>query len=56
MNLMQLRAQFPALMQTVDGKSPVFLDGPGGSQVGTQCHDRLFRALQFKLGRCVFLK
>ena len=33
MNLMQLRAQFPALMQTVDGKSPVFLDGPGGSQV-----------------------
>ncbi|WP_372761285.1 cysteine desulfurase-like protein [Pseudoalteromonas sp.] len=33
MNTTQLRAQFPALMQTVDDKSPVFLDGPGGSQV-----------------------
>ncbi|HAG38905.1 MAG TPA: cysteine desulfurase-like protein, partial [Pseudoalteromonas sp.] len=33
MNIAQLREQFPALIQTVDGKSPIFLDGPGGSQV-----------------------
>jgi cysteine desulfurase family protein (TIGR01976 family) len=33
MNIAQLREQFPALMQSVDGKSPIFLDGPGGSQV-----------------------
>lgn len=33
MNLTQLRRQFPALMQQVAGKSPIFLDGPGGSQV-----------------------
>ncbi|MGO2332692.1 MAG: cysteine desulfurase-like protein [Pseudoalteromonas nigrifaciens] len=33
MNITQLREQFPALMQSVNGKSPVFLDGPGGSQV-----------------------
>ncbi len=35
MNITQLREQFPALMQNVDGKSPIFLDGPGGSQVPT---------------------
>ena len=33
MNLTQLRRQFPALMQQVAGQSPIFLDGPGGSQV-----------------------
>jgi cysteine desulfurase family protein (TIGR01976 family) len=33
MNLTKLRRQFPALMQQVAGKSPIFLDGPGGSQV-----------------------
>lgn len=27
-----LRAQFPALQQTVNGKTAVFLDGPGGTQ------------------------
>ena len=36
MNLVQLRRQFPALMQQVAGKSPIFLDGPGGSQVPQQ--------------------
>lgn len=36
MNLTQLRRQFPALMQQVAGKSPIFLDGPGGSQVPQQ--------------------
>jgi cysteine desulfurase family protein (TIGR01976 family) len=33
MNTAQLRQQFPALMQNIAGQSPVFLDGPGGSQV-----------------------
>ena len=33
MKLTKLRRQFPALMQQVAGKSPIFLDGPGGSQV-----------------------
>ncbi|MDK1289166.1 cysteine desulfurase-like protein [Pseudoalteromonas umbrosa] len=33
MNLMPIRRQFPALMQEVSGVSPIFLDGPGGSQV-----------------------
>ncbi|CAH9055276.1 Cysteine desulfurase SufS [Pseudoalteromonas holothuriae] len=33
MELTQLRRQFPALMQQVNGQSPLFLDGPGGSQV-----------------------
>ena len=36
MNLTKLRRQFPALMQQVAGKSPIFLDGPGGSQVPQQ--------------------
>ncbi|MGO2477626.1 MAG: cysteine desulfurase-like protein [Pseudoalteromonas sp.] len=36
MNLTQLRRRFPALMQQVAGKSPIFLDGPGGSQVPQQ--------------------
>jgi cysteine desulfurase family protein (TIGR01976 family) len=33
MELHKLRRQFPALMQQVNGQSPIFLDGPGGSQV-----------------------
>ncbi|MCF2862550.1 cysteine desulfurase-like protein [Pseudoalteromonas sp. Cnat2-41] len=33
MNLIELRQQFPALMQQVDGQSPIFFDGPGGAQV-----------------------
>ncbi|ALO43551.1 cysteine desulfurase-like protein [Pseudoalteromonas phenolica] len=33
MELQKLRRQFPALMQQVSGQSPIFLDGPGGSQV-----------------------
>ncbi|MBQ4834617.1 cysteine desulfurase-like protein [Pseudoalteromonas sp. MMG010] len=33
MNINSLREQFPALMQHIDGQSPIFLDGPGGSQV-----------------------
>jgi selenocysteine lyase/cysteine desulfurase len=29
----QIRAQFPALQQEVNGRVPIFLDGPGGTQV-----------------------
>jgi cysteine desulfurase family protein (TIGR01976 family) len=32
-NLPWIRAQFPSLMQTVNGNPSVFLDGPGGTQV-----------------------
>ncbi|RMG90608.1 MAG: cysteine desulfurase-like protein [Chloroflexi bacterium] len=32
LNIQALRAQFPALQQTVGGKTAVFLDGPGGTQ------------------------
>lgn len=28
-----LRQQFPALQRTIDGRTPIFLDGPGGTQV-----------------------
>ena len=28
-----VRARFPALQRTVDGRMPIFLDGPGGTQV-----------------------
>lgn len=30
-NVSAVRAQFPALNQTIDGRQPVFFDGPGGS-------------------------
>ncbi|BBN83052.1 cysteine desulfurase-like protein [Pseudoalteromonas sp. A25] len=33
MDLIQVRRQFPALMQRVNGQAPLFLDGPGGAQV-----------------------
>ncbi|MFY8273774.1 cysteine desulfurase-like protein [Pseudoalteromonas sp. SSDWG2] len=33
MNLSALRSNFPALMQEVNGHSPIFFDGPGGAQV-----------------------
>jgi cysteine desulfurase family protein (TIGR01976 family) len=33
LNLDSIRAQFPALAQTVKGQRAVFLDGPGGTQV-----------------------
>jgi cysteine desulfurase family protein (TIGR01976 family) len=32
-DLDQIRAQFPALQQEVNGRVPIFLDGPGGTQV-----------------------
>lgn len=36
-----LRAQFPALQQTVDGRPAVFLDGPGGTQVPQRVIDAI---------------
>lgn len=33
LDVASLRRQFPALHRTVNGRSPVFLDGPGGTQV-----------------------
>jgi cysteine desulfurase family protein (TIGR01976 family) len=33
LNVESLRAQFPALQQTINGKVAAFLDGPGGTQV-----------------------
>src|SRR5262245_9820323 len=32
-NLAAIRQQFPALGRPIDGRVPVFLDGPGGTQV-----------------------
>lgn len=32
-HITQCREQFPALKQIVNGQTPIFLDGPGGSQV-----------------------
>src|SRR2546427_6018685 len=32
-SFLELRRQFPALQQTRDGHVPIFLDGPGGTQV-----------------------
>ncbi len=36
-----LRAQFPALQQTVNGKPATFLDGPGGTQTPQQVIDAM---------------
>ena len=35
LDLEWIRAQFPALAQTVSGQPAVFFDGPGGTQVPT---------------------
>ncbi|MBY4676971.1 cysteine desulfurase-like protein [Marinobacterium arenosum] len=35
-DLDKIRARFPALQQQVDGSTPLFLDGPGGSQVSQE--------------------
>jgi cysteine desulfurase family protein (TIGR01976 family) len=36
-----VRAQFPALSQTVDGQPAIFLDGPGGTQVPQRVIDAI---------------
>ncbi|MGC1372112.1 MAG: cysteine desulfurase-like protein [Candidatus Sulfotelmatobacter sp.] len=41
LNLTHIRAQFPALAQTVNGHPAVFLDGPGGTQVPQRVIDAM---------------
>ncbi len=38
----ELRAEFPALQQTIDGRPIIFLDGPGG----TQAHESVIKAME----------
>ena len=40
-----LRRQFPALQRTVHGRTPVYLDGPGGTQVPQRVIDAMVRYL-----------
>lgn len=40
-----VRARFPALSQKIDGRIPVFFDGPGGSQVPGSVIDAMSRYL-----------
>jgi cysteine desulfurase family protein (TIGR01976 family) len=41
LDLVWVRAQFPALAQTVNGQPAVFLDGPGGTQVPQRVIDAI---------------
>ena len=41
LGLAWVRAQFPALAQTINGQPAVFLDGPGGTQVPQQVIDAI---------------
>ncbi len=41
LNVEQLRGQFPALQQQVNGRTPVFFDGPGGAQVSQSVLDAM---------------
>jgi len=40
-----LREQFAALNQVIDGRTPIFLDGPGGTQVPQRVVDAMVRYL-----------
>lgn len=40
-----LRSQFPALQRTLDGRRPIFLDGPGGTQVPQRVIDAIVHYL-----------
>ena len=41
LDLTRIRAQFPSLSQTVNGKAAVFFDGPGGTQVPQRVIDAI---------------
>ena len=41
LDITYVRAQFPALAQTVNGHPAVFLDGPGGTQVPQRVIDAI---------------
>jgi cysteine desulfurase family protein (TIGR01976 family) len=45
LDVASLRQQFPALRRTIRGRSPVFLDGPGGTQVPLSVIDAMGRYL-----------
>src|SRR5262245_53135340 len=40
-----IRQQFPALHRTIDGRTPIFLDGPGGTQVPKRVIDAMVHYL-----------
>ncbi len=44
-DVQKIRQQFPALQQQVNGVTPVFLDGPGGSQVSQRVLDAMVEYL-----------
>src|SRR5579864_1665964 len=46
LDLTWVRAQFPALSQTVNGRPAVFLDGPGGTQVPQRVIDAISNYLR----------
>ena len=41
----RIRGQFPALNQSINGRAPVFLDGPGGTQVPQSVLDAMNKYL-----------
>jgi len=45
LDVASLRSQFPALRQRADGRAPVFLDGPGGTQVPQRVVDAMVHYL-----------
>ncbi|CAN5245028.1 cysteine desulfurase-like protein [soil metagenome] len=45
-NLAAIRRQFPALNQVRNGRTPIFLDGPGGTQVPQSVIDAMVHYLQ----------
>ena len=45
LDLDSVRAQFPALAQTVNGRTAIFLDGPGGTQVPQRVIDAISQYL-----------
>src|SRR5262245_24361664 len=42
-----LRRQFPALQRVIDGKAPILLDGPGGTQVPQRVIDAMVHYLSW---------
>src|SRR5262245_51880172 len=41
LDLASIRAQFPALQRVIDGRTPLYLDGPGGTQVPRRVVDAI---------------
>src|SRR5215207_4796460 len=45
LDLSAIRRQFPALQRQINGRTPVFLDGPGGTQVPQRVIDAIVHYL-----------